>query len=120
MVSKRYRKSVERPLTKREIRSFFVRCALMCAAIALVYWVGWRSPWARADLRVEVNTPDAVKVFATAPVVPVPVVLQTDPTKPEPSSRAELNKEEVLREKRTHAGTTRREHAEGAEQPTKD
>jgi hypothetical protein len=59
----------ERPLTSREIRAFVARSGVLVGFMGLVYWLGWKSPWARADLRVSVETPDAP---AIAPAAPVP------------------------------------------------
>jgi hypothetical protein len=44
----------EAPLTKREIRRFFIQTITLTLAMAILYWLGWKSPLARADMHVQV------------------------------------------------------------------
>ena len=57
--------------------------------MAMVYWLGWRSPWARADMRVTVEMPDAPKAGPIVPVVTPPVIRQSDPITADTATRIE-------------------------------
>jgi hypothetical protein len=37
---------------------FILKSALLIAVTVGLYWLGWRSPWARADDRVKVEVVD--------------------------------------------------------------
>lgn len=52
------------PVSRAGARRFLLRFAAIIAAGVFVYWLGWRSPWARADQRVMIVTPDAPKPMA--------------------------------------------------------
>jgi hypothetical protein len=64
------RKTPPRPVSKKEAQAFFLRVVVLCSLMGLVWWVGWRSRWARTDERVVVEAVDAPKASpATAETV---------------------------------------------------
>jgi hypothetical protein len=52
-------------VSKKELRTFLVWSGVLVGLIGLSYWLGWKSPWARADMHVRVEAPDAVRSVAT-------------------------------------------------------
>jgi hypothetical protein len=87
----------ERPLKSGEIRRFGVQTVALVAVMGLVYWLGWKSPWARADLHVRVEAPDAQRAIAAPPPNP-PVI---DPV-PQPEAASPQSSEEEPKQPRRH------------------
>src|SRR5438105_692398 len=54
-------------LPRRANRDFTSRIAVLGVLIVALWWVGWKSPWGRADARVRVEAGDAPQPAAAPP-----------------------------------------------------
>jgi hypothetical protein len=84
----------QKPVSKREIRGFLLRVLVLLLMTGGIFWLGWKSRWARADTQVTVEAPDAPHaVAASAPVMPTTPAAQTEPdrssTQREPVQQSE-------------------------------